>query len=164
MMKLFRMTILAAAVIILGSMAFAHAEIIPPRGEGQIGLQAVVLCEELTLRENPGTSSRAVRTLRYGQLINVMETEYLREQSNGWAYCVLGDSEDAAAGWVNTDYIVVDPAWYRTDAMTPVYAWNDTAAPKVALLDKGTELPIVKDEGDWLIVSLRGAVGWIRKN
>ena len=47
--------------------------------------------------------------------------------------------------------------------MTPVYAWNDTAALKVGLLDPGTTLPILKDTGDWLIVSLRGATGWIRK-
>ena len=67
------------------------------------------------------------------------------------------------AGWVNADYIAVDPAWYRADNATPVYAWNDTEAPKVALLDAGTELPILKDDGDWLIVSLRGATGWIRK-
>jgi hypothetical protein len=37
-------------------------------------------------------------------------------------------------------------------------------APKVALLSKGTMLPILKDEGEWLIVSLRGASGWIHKS
>ena len=37
-------------------------------------------------------------------------------------------------------------------------------APKVALLSKGTMLPILKDEGEWLIVSLRGATGWIYKS
>ena len=66
-------------------------------------------------------------------------------------------------GWVNADYIAIDPARYRTEAETPVYAWNDTKAPKIGLLDKDTILPILKEEGDWLIVSLRGAVGWIRK-
>ena len=44
-----------------------------------------------------------------------------------------------------------------------MYAWNDTAALKVALLDKDTTLPILKDCGDWLVVSLRGASGWIHK-
>ena len=61
------------------------------------------------------------------------------------------------------DYIVIDPAWYRTDASTPVYAWNDTSAPKVALLDRDTLLPVLKDNGDWIVVSLRGATGWIRR-
>ena len=41
----------------------------------------------------------------------------------------------------------------------------------VALLDANTEyldpetfLPILKDEGEWIIVSLRGATGWIHKD
>ena len=160
-MKRIRFIILALVVLALGSMVTVHAEVIPPYGEGQIGFQAVVLCEELTLRETPGTSSKALRILHYGDRINVIENENIRQQSNGWAYCVLGDSEDADTGWVNPDYIIVDPAWYRTDRKTPVYAWNDTVAPKVALLDKGETLPILKEEGEWLIVSLRGAVGWI---
>ena len=135
------------------------AQIIPPYGEGQIGLEAVVLCESLTVRQERSASSKAVKTLQYGDRIIV------QKQVNGWADCFLSDSLDAGpAGWVNTDYIVIDPAWYRTDESTPVYAWNDTTAPKVALLNKNTTLPILKDEGEWLIVSLRGATGWIYKN
>ena len=151
------LTILAAMILALGSVGAAHAEILPPYGEGQIGLQAVILCEELSLREKPSASSKAVKTLRYGDFIIVTQ------QSDGWARCVLGDAEDSPSGWVNADYIVIDPAWYRTDATTPVYAWNDTVAPKVALLDENITLAILKEEGDWLIVSLRGAVGWIKK-
>ena len=141
-----------------GGMTLAGAEIIPPHGEGQIGLQAVVLCEELSLRREPSASSSKVETLSYGALPIVMR------QENGWAYCTTGDSEDSTKGWLNADYIVIDPAWYRTDAGTPVYAWNDDHAPKVALLDKNVILPILKEEEDWLIVSLRGAAGWIRKS
>ena len=51
--------------------------------------------------------------------------------------------------------------WYKTAESTPVYAWNDTEAPKVALLDAGTVLPILRDDGDWIVVGLRGAAGWI---
>ena len=60
-------------------------------------------------------------------------------------------------------YLVINPAWYVTEKNTAVYAWDDTAAPKVALLDRGVRLPILKDTGSWYIVSLRGAVGWVRK-
>ena len=157
MKKHIRVMILALMVLVLGSVIAVRAEIIPPYGEGQIGLSAVVLCEELTMRKEPGASSAAVKTLQYGALVNVMK------ESDGWAYCVHGDSEDSPAGWVRADYIAVDPAWYRAGAATPVYAWNDTAAPKVALLEKGATLPILKDDGEWLVVSLRGASGWIRK-
>ena len=151
------LTVVIALILTIGSIATVQAAILPPHGEGQIGLQAVVLCEELALREKPRSSAKKIETLEYGALPIVME------QKDGWAYVTLGDSEESPVGWVNADYIVVDPAWYRTDAKTPVYAWNDTAALKVALLDKGTTLPILKEDGDLLIVSLRGAVGWIQK-
>ena len=155
------LTILTVLTFMLG---VAQAEVIPPYGEGQIGLHAAILCEELSLREAPGSSSSVAKTLKYGTFILVTE------QRDGWARCVLGDAEDSGYGWVNAEYIVVDPAWYRTEEKTPVYAWNDASAPKVALLDVNTEpfdpdtfLPVLKDEGDWLLVSLRGAAGWIHK-
>lgn len=163
MKKTIWIVLLAALLLLAGSLGAAQAEVISPFGMGQFGLQAVVLCDSLTLRQEPDFSSGAVQTLHYRDLINVTE------QKDGWARCVVGDSEDSASGWVNSDYIVVDPSWYRTEAKTPVYAWNDTSAPKVALLEANTEfldpytfLPILKDEGEWVLVSLRGATGWIR--
>ena len=147
-----------SVVILWNAGSVCLADILPPHGEGQIGLQAVVLCESLTVRQEASASSKAVKTLEYGDYL------VTQRQKNGWADCFLSDAVDAGrSGWVNADYIVVDPAWYRTDDATPVYAWNDTVAPKVALLSKDTILPILKDEGEWLIVSLRGAVGWIHK-
>ena len=155
MKKFAWLTILTALILALGCIAFA--EIIPAHGYGQIGLQSVVLCEKLTLREKPSSSAKAVLTLNYGDLPIVME------QEDGWAYCAVGDSEDSPVGWVNADYIAIDPAWYRTEEKTTVYAWDSTSAPKVALLDKNTTLPILKADGDWIVVSLRGASGWIHK-
>ena len=150
---------LLSMILAFGSIAGVQAEILPAYGEGQIGYQAVVLCESLTVRQERSASSRAVKTLHYGDMFAVQDT------FDGWASCFTSDDVDAGqTGWVHSDYIIVNPTWYRTDDATPVYAWNDTKAPKVALLDKGTRLPILKDEGDWLIVSLRGATGWIRKN
>ena len=61
--------ILTALILAFGSIGFVHAEIIPPCEPGQqIGYPAVVLCEKLTLREKPSSSSGAVRTLNYGDL------------------------------------------------------------------------------------------------
>ncbi|MBQ8161225.1 MAG: SH3 domain-containing protein [Clostridia bacterium] len=157
MKKLSWAAALLALILTLCLAAGALAGIIPPYGEGQIGYQAEILCEELTLRDKPSTSGKALKTLYYGDVLLVMK------EQDGWAYCTISDAEDALTGWVNADYIIVDPAYYRTDKSTPVYAWDDTSAPKIALLDKGTRLTIVKDEGSWLIVSLRGAVGWIQK-
>ena len=135
-----------------------HADIIQPYGEGQIGLTAVVLCSNLTVRKDRSASSEAVTTLNAGARFMV------QNQVDGWADCFLSDDVDGGcSGWVNADYVVVDPAWYRTNGATAVYAWNDTKAPRVGLLDDGEMLPILKDDGDWLVVGLRGAAGWILK-
>ena len=152
----FVLLLVMAALWSMGSTC--SAEIIPPYGPGQIGLSSVVLCDSLTMRKEPDSASAVVEMLHYGDRIIVMN------QKDGWANCVLGDSEDSPSGWVNSDYIVIDPSWYRTDAKTIVFAWNDAKALKVAQLDKDTTLPVLKDQGDWLIVSLRGATGWIQKN
>ena len=158
MKKTHWLAVLTALVLALGILGIAHAEIIPAYGEGQIGLQAVVLCEELTVRAEPSSSAQAVKKLHYGDKI------IAQPQTGGWAACFLSDSVDEGrAGWVNEDYLAIDPAWLRTEAKTPVYAWNDTMAPKVALLDANTTLPILKDDGEWLVVSLRGAAGWIHQ-
>ena len=160
------LTILIALILALGCMIVVHAEIVPPYGPGQqIGYPAVVLCEELSLREKPSSSSKAIQILNYGDLPIVVGADQPTgaKKENGFVYCTLGDSEDSPCGWINSDYIFINPAWYITEKNTKVYAWNDTNAPKVALLDKGTRLPVLKEEDDWYIVSLRGAVGWIHK-
>ena len=149
--------ILTVMIMIIGSMMTVQAEIIPPYGQGQIGLSAVVLCEDLTLRQAPGTNAGILDTLHDGARIIVYE------QKDGWAHIFTGDSEDSAEGWVKADYLAIDPAWFKADSATPVYAWNDTSALKVGLLDKDTVLPILKDDGEWLVVGLRGASGWIHK-
>ena len=149
--------ILTVMIMIIGSMMTVQAEIIPPYGEGQIGLSAVVLCENLTLRQAPGANAGVLDTLHDGARIIVSE------QKDGWAHIFTGDSEDSAEGWVKAEYLAIDPAWYRADSATPVYAWNDTSALKVGLLDKDTVLPILKDDGEWIVVGLRGASGWIHK-
>ena len=156
MKKHIRLFVITVLALVLGIAGLARAEIIPPRGEGQIGLSATILCENLSVRQDPSTNSKVLVKLHYGNLIIVMQ------QENGWARISTSDSEnDAVIGWVNADYIMVDPAMYCTDKATPVYAWDDLYAPKVALLDSGTTLTILKQEGDWICVSLRGAAGWI---
>ena len=160
------LTILTALVLSLGCTGVVYAEIIPPYEPGQqIGYPAVVLCEKLTLREKPSSSSKAMQTLNYGDQPIVIGADQPTgaKEENGFIYCTLGDSEDSLCGWVNSDYIFINPAWYVTEKKTTVFAWNDTASPKVALLDKDVLLPILKEEGEWYLISLRGAVGWIQK-
>lgn len=152
------LAVMLALVIVFGGIGTVKAEVIPPTGPGQIGYDAVVLCESLTVRQEPDVSSKAVMKLPYGKRFMVLK------QEDGWAQCIFSDDVDASpAGWVKAEYLVIDPAWYRTEEEIPVYAWNDESAPKVALLNADTKLPILKEEGEWIIVSLRGATGWIHK-
>ena len=44
------LTLLTTLVLLPGTIGTASAEIIPPHGEEQIGLEAIVLCEELSIR------------------------------------------------------------------------------------------------------------------
>ncbi len=166
-MKKYRLlTMLAALILAAGCFGTVCAEIIAPEEPGQqIGYEAVVLCEELTLRAKPNASAKAVKILHYGDLPIVVGADLPKGpmEENGFVYCSLGDTLDATVGWINKDYIYINPAWYVTEKKTAVYAWNDTDAPKVALLDEETRLPILKVEDDWYLVSLRGAVGWIYK-
>ena len=151
--------VLFAALAVLGNAGSpCRAEIIPSYGPGQIGLTSVVLCDSLSVRKGSSSDSEVVETLHYGDRLMVVD------QKDGWAECFLSDDVNAeAAGWVNASFIVIDPAWYRTDEKTTVYAWNDTAALKVAQLGKDTVLPILKEDEEWVVVSLRGAAGWIHK-
>ena len=166
-MKKYRFFVIVAALILaLGCLSAAHAAVIPPEGPGQqIGYTAVVLCESLALRAQPNSTSEAIQYLKYGDrpIVIGADTEAGAQEENGFLYCTVGDGIDSPCGWVNKDYVVVNPAWYVTEYKTIVYAWNDEGALKVAQLDEGTRLPILKEDGAWYLVSLRGAAGWIRK-
>lgn len=159
-MKLFKkgLVLFTTMAAFLGVGSVCRAEIIPPKGPGQIGLSAVVLCDTLNVREERSSDSEAVKALHYGDKLMVTT------QKDGWSECVLSDDVNAGPeGWVNSAYIAVDPAWFKADETTTVYAWNDTDALKVGQVSKDTTLPILKDDGKWLVVSLRGASGWIQK-
>ncbi len=158
--------ILTALMVMLGCTGTAFAKVIPPLDSAQqIGYPAVVLYEKLTLRKMPSSSSKAIQTLDYGDRPIVIDADLPSgpKEENGFVYCTVDDSEESPCGWIDAGYIIINPAWYVTEKKTTVYAWNDTTAPKIALLDKATRLPILKEEGDWYLVSLRGAVGWIHK-
>lgn len=147
--------------VLLLAASCAHASVLPAEGvqqsflefTGLSGKRAVVLCESLSICDE--RNGRAIHKLYYG------DTFITTEGWDGWADCFYSDG--ASRGWVRSDYIMVDPAYYVTDDAVQVYAYGDTMAPRVALLDKGVKLPILHDAGEWFIISLRGAAGWIRK-
>ena len=152
------LAMMLALVLVLGSIGTAHAMIIPPQGVGQIGISAVVILNDLPVYEKANASSKTLMTLESGRHVIVLE------QDGEWAKLTLSDSVDETfEGWVNAQSLLIDNAWYMTNEETPVYAWNDTEAPVFEYLEEYTLLPILKDDGEWLVVSLRGASAWILK-
>lgn len=159
-------SMLLALLLMTGS---ASATILPATGvderyrdyTGLTVLPAVVLCESLTVLDQRGDmGGKAVSSLSGGTTVPVYESW------DGYAKIVYGES-GATFGWVRSDYLMMDPAWYLCDSDLQVYAYPDSMAPRIALLDAGTKLPILLDtEVDgrgWVCVSLRNASGWIRK-
>ncbi len=144
------------AMMIMCMVPLAQASIRPGYGMGQTGYMAIVLCEKLTVRDTPSTRGKSLTRLSYGTQFVVGAME------NGFYECYLSEN-GPSSGWVLAEYVLVDPSWYVADQATSIYAWNDTGAKKVGLVSSGTELPIIQDMGSWLVVSLRGAAGWIRK-
>ena len=160
--------LLALMMIVLCTTA-ASATILPATGvdedfkawTGWEATPAVVLCESLSVLDARGDQGgKKVDVLNYnGKDILVID------KWDGWAQ--IHYSDGAELGWVRSDYLLMDPAWYLCDEDVQVYAYPDSMAPRVALLDEGTKLPIITeceaDHAEWVCVSLRGAAGWIRK-
>ena len=152
-------TLVLTLAILCSAVTVCQAQILAPRGPGQIGYQTIVLCESLSAYKERSSDSEVVETLKYGDQIIAMTSS----GEDGWVQVALGDDVDGVPVWVRSDYVVINPSWYQTDGSTPVYAWAETGAKKVGLISAGNQLPILKDDGDWVCVSLRGASGWIRK-
>ena len=149
----------------------AHASILPPAGvdagfAAWTGIEctpAIVLCESLTIYDARGDQGgQPVSTVKGGT-----NTLPVIESWDGWAKIYYADA--TKTGWVRSDYLLFDPAWYLFDTDRQAYAYPDVMAPRVAYLEAGTMLPIITeyDDGEslggWVCVSLRGATGWVRK-
>lgn len=117
--------------------------------------EAVVLCRSLSAHLDHDATSRKMKTLSAGYT-------FLTSESVGeWQNCFYEEGKDPI--WVRDYYLANDPAWYITDGQTAVYAYDDLEAPRVALLGRNEELPILLETEEWCVVGLRGASGWIRK-
>ena len=134
--------------------AVAFGEITKPIGSGQLGFDAVVISKNISIRPTQNANAKAVKKMNYGDHMAVMSL------GNGWCECYLSETE-GLSGYVLESYILIDPAYITTEESTPVYAWQDQNAKRVGLLGRGETFPIIRMEGDWLLISLRGAAAWI---
>ena len=148
--------VICAVVMALVFCATAGAEIIHPVGAGQMGFDAVVLSKNVSVRPTQNANAKAVKRLNYGDRMAVMPVE------NGWCEVYLSETE-GLSGYVLESYILIDPAYITIEESTPVYAWKATNAKRVGLISKGETYPIIRMEGNWLLISLRGAAGWMQR-
>ena len=132
----------------------ALGEIIDPIGPGQMGYDAVVISKNVSVRPTQDANAKAVTRLSYGDRFAAVSL------GNGWCECYLSETE-GISGYVLEDYILIDPAYFVTEESTPVYAWQSRKAKRVGLLGRGETYPIIKTEENWILISLRGAAGWI---
>jgi len=132
----------------------AFGEVTHPMGPGQLGFDAVVISKNVSVRPTQNANAKAVSKLNYGDHLAVMSL------GNGWCECYLSETE-GLSGYVLEDYILIDPAYVTTEDPTPVYAWQAQNAKRVGLLGRGETYPIIRMEGNWFLISLRGAAGWI---
>lgn len=146
--------VICAVVISLVLCVSAGAEISHPIGAGQMGFDAVVLSKNISVRPTTSANAKAVKKLNYGDHMAVMSL------GNGWCEVYLSETE-GPSGYVMETYVLIDPAYITIEESTPVYAWQATNAKRVGLISKGETYPIIRMEGNWLLISLRGAAGWI---
>lgn len=134
--------------------ASAAGEITYPAGPGQMGYDAVVISKNVSVRPSQNANAKAVTRLNYGQRFAAMPL------GNGWCEVYLSETE-GMAGYALEDYLLVNPAFITLEESTPVYAWQARNAKRVGLLATGETYPIIRTEVSWMLISLRGAAGWI---
>ena len=113
--------VVLSVAVLWGAGSTSLAEILPAQGAGQIGWQAVVLCESLTLYQEPDTDSETVKMLQYGDKIIVKvgtmthpmeEVHYIEwiaietEQGTQRKYLKPGDEPKATFSLTEDDTLV----------------------------------------------------------
>lgn len=119
-----------------------------------------VLCEELTVRDRPGSSGTASATLPYGEEISILR------QDGAWMQIItrMPDAESLTymQGWVRGEYVLINPQRYTPEGDTAVCAMQAEGSPRVGLISSGRYMVIGEMNG-YTVISLRGASGFIKK-
>ena len=117
-----------------------------------------VLCESLSLRENPDVTSNTLHSLPYGAYCTVTE------ENDSW-YNVVYRNKDGQRynGWVRKEYVLINPNYFTPDGETPVYAIPSSSSKRIGLICSETSYPIIEEFNDFFAISLRGASGFVVK-
>lgn len=113
---------------------------------------ALVLCQSLTLWERPDVTSTAMASLPYESVLTCTGNWY-----PGWLEVIA----DGQTGWVREEFLLLDPTYITFAVETPVLAWPSSDAPWIGLLDAGSAVPVLGEWDEYMIISLRGASGFV---
>ena len=116
--------------------------------------QGYVLCESLTMHENADGNSKRLMSIPYGEQFAI-----LGDPNDEWLSIVYNKTE----GCIRSSYIIVDPEFYVTNGETAVYAMPTETSPRVALLPDQTEYIVIGEYENYIVISLRGAAGFVQK-
>lgn len=118
--------------------------------------QGFVLCETLSLRESP--NAELLTTLGYGAYCTIIG------EDGSWYHVIYRDERDRRySGWVQKDYVLVNPSYFHPDGETPVYAVPSVDSKRIGLISEGTDYPIIGEYNGFWVISLRGASGFVCK-
>lgn len=117
-----------------------------------------VLCEALSLRENPDAAATLIHTMPYGTYCTVLE------ESGSWYNVTYRNEVNTRySGWVRKEYMLVNPDCFVPEGETPVYAMPSGSSKRIGLINSGTSYPIIGEMNGFLVISLRGASGFVAK-
>jgi len=116
----------------------------------------LVLCETLTLRENPTTNGKRLATLSTHQQVLILE------EFDDWYYVQLDKPSGTTKGYVLKDFVTADySSRIVVDSPLHAYAAPSLDSKKVALIDVNTRIFIVDTFDEFWVVSLRGASAFV---
>lgn len=121
---------------------------------------AIVISKSISLRVEPNVRSERITTLPNATLLNVLEDQ------GHWLYVYAWSLEEKAyvQGWLKSDFVVRNPRFVTTHKATFVYAIPDRGGKKVGEVISGTQLVIIGEYGNYWVVNLRSASGFIHKS
>lgn len=119
----------------------------------------IVISQSVSLREAPSTGARRIASIPNGSVLDLLD------EQNGWYYVRCWDSKTQTEmeGYVVVDYVVRDPLFVTTTKSTYVYSTPDRGSKKVGQLVSGTQLVVIGEWGDFWVVNLRSASGFLYK-
>lgn len=112
-----------------------------------------VLCESLSVRTQPNSANDAFAQLSYATTFSILAVDGIWYKVN----C------DGTVGWVNGQYVLINPQYYYTQNETAAYAYPNANAQRVGLIDANKQLAIIADIDGYYVVSMRGASAFIKK-